>query len=545
MIKNKKRKAFTLTELLVVVVVIGVLAAVVLPKYNKVLETRKTTEAESMMAAVRTEQERRCALDKPYIGDVDKLVTARILPQAKTKNFNYSLQAGGMEAQSRAKKYQLKMPSYADGRLCCEGSECNKLNKDYPTCGELQAKADYRGVPADCMAEGTCNEADRPADETRPCPEGYGQQYRRAICVNGEWTFEGSEWVGECAACGPEHYENETVEINCYEDCGKGKLEYHCVNGEWKGISVVPCPEQQAPKSCPTCGETIFAECDKTNPDKPEWKYPRDCRSNCNTCNKLGDKESESCNTCGIKTRTCMGDLETGELYWGDWSECDVKEEDAIACEPCDEEKKPAAERECDCPDDPDVKGTQTRSVECLTVSLENGEKIRAWVVGAWGPCQYENNACQCVLGATKGEQECLRPETPESFVEQGGKVDDSSNSQIIDDGVNDDPNSKYSLHKETVHCETYKTSMYECQYHDGLKRNYWERKYCARNECYGGGGGGGGEAGGKTWFEAEETPKGDDGIPCSSHTTDSPFGKITCFYCNNNDTVEGAICFR
>ncbi len=58
-----KKKAFTLTELLVVVVVIGVLAAVVLPKFNKVVETRKTTEAEELMAAVRTEQERHCALD--------------------------------------------------------------------------------------------------------------------------------------------------------------------------------------------------------------------------------------------------------------------------------------------------------------------------------------------------------------------------------------------------------------------------------------------------------------------------------------------------
>ena len=54
---QRKKKAFTLTELLVVVIVIGVLAAVVLPKFSKVIETRKTTEAEELMAAVRTEQE--------------------------------------------------------------------------------------------------------------------------------------------------------------------------------------------------------------------------------------------------------------------------------------------------------------------------------------------------------------------------------------------------------------------------------------------------------------------------------------------------------
>ena len=51
---NRKKKAFTLTELLVVVIVIGVLSAVVLPKFSKVIETRKTTETEERPARVNT-----------------------------------------------------------------------------------------------------------------------------------------------------------------------------------------------------------------------------------------------------------------------------------------------------------------------------------------------------------------------------------------------------------------------------------------------------------------------------------------------------------
>ena len=52
----RRKRAFTLTELLIVVIVIGVLSAVTLPKFNRVIENRKVTEAEEMMSAVRTEQ---------------------------------------------------------------------------------------------------------------------------------------------------------------------------------------------------------------------------------------------------------------------------------------------------------------------------------------------------------------------------------------------------------------------------------------------------------------------------------------------------------
>ncbi len=71
--KARQKKAFTLTELLVIVLVIGILSSVVLPKFNKVLETRRTTEAEELLAAIRTEQEKRCTLDKPYAGYFDDL----------------------------------------------------------------------------------------------------------------------------------------------------------------------------------------------------------------------------------------------------------------------------------------------------------------------------------------------------------------------------------------------------------------------------------------------------------------------------------------
>ena len=152
---NHHKRGFTLTELLIVVIVIGILSAVVLPRYNKTLETRKTTEAEDILSAIRTEQERRCTLGKKYITDMAKL--SEIVPNTETNNYTYSLfstNAGGQglswhtvsaSAISRGSyEYGLYMFSNSDGRICCQGPDCTKLNKDYPLCEELVTHTDLQ-----------------------------------------------------------------------------------------------------------------------------------------------------------------------------------------------------------------------------------------------------------------------------------------------------------------------------------------------------------------------------------------------------------------
>ncbi len=142
----KKTKAFTLTELLVVVIVLGVLAAVAVPKFSRVLETRRTTEAENMLSAVRMEQEKRCSLGKNYTGDFGKMSTVAYAQtsysQGETTNYTYTLTSTGVEAARRAQDYILKIPSYQTGEICCEGEYCNSLNKNYPSCTDLSLPAE-------------------------------------------------------------------------------------------------------------------------------------------------------------------------------------------------------------------------------------------------------------------------------------------------------------------------------------------------------------------------------------------------------------------
>lgn len=252
----KKKKAFTLTELLVVVVVIGVLAAVVLPKFNKVVETRKTTEAEELMAAIRTEQEKRCALDKNYLTDLAKM--SDIIPHTDTKNFTYIATSTGIKAQSKGKySYTLEMPSYRDGRLCCESAEeCAKLNKDYPLCSELTAFGDYQsGIEcAGTVASQGCSGA-KPVS-SQACSNGCGTQTRSVSCNTTTGQWETGIWTGDCTcSCTGTKPESQQT---C-NGCGVQTRTVACdtstgawTSGEWGSCS----------KTAEECGEkTEHYEC--------------------------------------------------------------------------------------------------------------------------------------------------------------------------------------------------------------------------------------------------------------------------------------------
>ena len=261
--RRGKKKAFTLTELLVVVIVIGVLSAVVLPKFSKVIETRKTTEAEEMMAMVRTEQERRCSLDKNYTTDAATVNLASL----KTKNFNYTLNNTGIEAASTGKYgYTLKMPSYRDGRLCCDNAEqCAKLNKNYPLCSELTAKADYT-IGEECSAAeeepNPPKPCEGPSEEACGCKNG-GTRTRTCDTTTGTWSTWGAcSIVDTCECtdtepassqkCGCNDRGTRTRSVTCDSSTGKWKT------GNWSSCTVGPCPPPPPPPGpTPDCPENV------------------------------------------------------------------------------------------------------------------------------------------------------------------------------------------------------------------------------------------------------------------------------------------------
>ena len=254
---KSKKKAFTLTELLIVVMVIGVLSAVVLPKFNKVIETRKTTEAEEMLAAVRTEQEQRCALNKPYAGTFAQMgeVTSGLDSRGRSKNYTYSFVSSdkGIGMQATRANYTLKMPSYADGRICCEGAGCSSLNKDYPLCDALVIASADKKVDTQCAP--VCSGS----AQTRNCAcaagytsnSGYSTDTEQQQCVNGNWQWSGARCTSTAGCRDVNACTGTAPTYTC--DCATGWTGTStatgtqvCDNGNW----VVPNPKCTSTQGC-------------------------------------------------------------------------------------------------------------------------------------------------------------------------------------------------------------------------------------------------------------------------------------------------------
>src|SRR5438128_12143865 len=71
--QRETRKGFTLVELAVVIVIIGVLAAFGVPRFLKSVERSKAAEAFAYLSSIRAAQERYQARQGTYADTVDKL----------------------------------------------------------------------------------------------------------------------------------------------------------------------------------------------------------------------------------------------------------------------------------------------------------------------------------------------------------------------------------------------------------------------------------------------------------------------------------------
>lgn len=95
---RKQRGGFTLLELIIVIIVIGILASIALPRYIRIAEKGRTSEAKSLLSTLRSAQLRYAAQFSVYTNNISFLD----VPISTQKYFNCTAVAGSTNLADNA-----------------------------------------------------------------------------------------------------------------------------------------------------------------------------------------------------------------------------------------------------------------------------------------------------------------------------------------------------------------------------------------------------------------------------------------------------------
>lgn len=298
------KNGFTLTEILVVVLIIAILAAVVYPLYTKAVTKSRAVEAINLLEMVRNKQIQKYARDSQYftgfsnMGQLTNNINAegKIDGDLQLKINDYTLSLNN-ETKCMSANYNKGASnftfstSYENAGLGCSGSICTSFGnivgdaKSVCNCGDKSCSNGFS------LNDNTCN-----CDCLLACSQ------------NGH-CYAMEQKQPQLAACG--RADSGTKTRVCTADCNGGNC------GSWGACTGQTCDETATPvktQPCGNCGTATRSV--KCNPDTGGWQASvwGSCVEKCEC--RVGAVQKETCSNGNVRTRTFTL---TG---WTVWSVC-------------------------------------------------------------------------------------------------------------------------------------------------------------------------------------------------------------------------------
>ncbi len=133
--KNKKRKGYTLVEILVVVMILGILAASSVPLYNRLIQRSDVSDALHNIDMFSGAQGKYFIENNSYTDDLSELETPLKGDNASISTTNFTYSAGDVSegnyciyAQSNSRDYTLAKNYRSHSEILCSGNDCGDIS---------------------------------------------------------------------------------------------------------------------------------------------------------------------------------------------------------------------------------------------------------------------------------------------------------------------------------------------------------------------------------------------------------------------------------